>query len=224
MPPTVSHIMKNRLLSFNSRPLVRRLVQVKDSSPTPDPQFWKDTAYHGQQGHLRLSLFGIPLLGLSYSMSLEDVYAKRGNPHMEKGLKDLVAAGAMEPVTAESLVLDSGCNVGAWLRHLAVSYGCRVCGVDISQKAIEFAREITFSGDERSEFHCHTMCLIPVFSNASGIGTSATCFAFPTLESRSEPANRHAEDFTHHGFQLFRKIPKANPEKFVGIYYWRPSY
>ncbi|MCF8031899.1 MAG: class I SAM-dependent methyltransferase [Desulfarculaceae bacterium] len=254
MPLTVSHAIKNRLLSLNGRPILRRLFQVIDSSPTPDPQFWRDTAYHGQQGSLRLRLLGVPLLSLSYSMSLEDVYAKRGNPHLEKGLEDLVAAEAVEPVTQDSLVLDSGCNVGAWLRYLAGRYGCRVCGVDISQEAIEFAREITFPGDERAEFHCqdvlapgfferfpdghfsHVFCMSHLVHLPSGpakeeyiaqlkrVGRNVVFYERMPMLNRPEPANRHAEDFTGYGFRVFRKVPKANPEKFMGIYYWRPGW
>ncbi len=254
MPLLVSHKTKNRLLHLHAIPILGRLFRVSDRSPTPHPHFWRDTAYQGEEGRLVLRLLGLPVVSLRYSMSLEDVYARRGNPHLEEGLAEMVAAGVVEPVTAQSRVLDSGCNAGALLRHLADQYACAVVGVDISAEAIAFARERMFPGYERAAFFCrdvlqpdffgqfpdghfsHVFCSshlihlppgpdkLAYLAHLKRMGRNLVVFERMPHQDQAEPSHRHPEDFiATQGFRLFKRLPKANPKKFMALYYWRPA-
>jgi SAM-dependent methyltransferase len=255
MPFLVSHETKNRLLHLHTIPILGRLFRVSDCSPTPHPHFWRNTAYQGGEGRLVLRLLGLPVVSLRYSMSVEDVYAVRGNPHLEKGLAEMIAAGVVEPVTAQSRVVDSGCNVGTLLRYLANQYACEVIGVDVSTEAIDFAREKMLFGYERATFFCqdvlqpgffnqfpdghfsHVFCSshlihlppgpdkLTYLEHLKRIGRNLIVFERMPHKDQAEPSHRHPEDFiVTQGFRLFKQLAKANPKKFMALYYWRPDF
>ncbi|MEW5911550.1 MAG: class I SAM-dependent methyltransferase [Thermodesulfobacteriota bacterium] len=94
------------------------------------------------------------MLRLYYSTSLEDVYAQRGNPLLERGLAEMLKKQLVPPLNRDSRVLESGCNVGGFLSYLAQRYGCEIHGLDISAEAIEYARNTMFADYPRATFYC----------------------------------------------------------------------
>jgi sarcosine/dimethylglycine N-methyltransferase len=60
-----------------------------------------------------------------------------------RGLAATAELAAMAGVTAGTSVLDVGSGVGGPARFLAATYGCQVCGVDLSEPFVEAARYLT---------------------------------------------------------------------------------
>lgn len=221
----VSHKLKNKLLRLNAVGLLSKVLYFKEDKPLPDPKFWQETTYQGGQGRLILHLLGLPLLRLYYSTSLEDVYAKRRNPHLERGLAEMIAKRLIPPLDGRSRVLESGCNAGGFLRYLADCYGCEIHGLDISDMAIAYARDTMFAGDPRATFYCqdvlehqffnrfpadyfsHTFCLSHLVHVPNGpakrayiqqlkrISRCVIFFERMPREDKPEKETRHTEDY-----------------------------
>ncbi|RJX34043.1 MAG: class I SAM-dependent methyltransferase [Desulfarculus sp.] len=250
----VSHKLKNKLLRLNAVPLLGKVLYFKEDKPLPDPEFWRETVYQGQQGRLTLRLLGLPLLRLHHSTSLEDVYAQRRNPHLERSLPEMIEKRLIPPLDGRSRVLESGCNAGGFLRYLADCYGCEIHGLDISAEAIEYARSTMFADYPRATFYCqdvlehqffnrfpadyfsHTFCLSHLVHVPNGPAKQAyikqlkrisRCVIFferMPREDNPEKETRHTEDYAaEYNFTLYRKHPKMDRSKWMGIFYWTPE-
>jgi len=57
------------------------------------------------------------------------------------GMKRTEELAEMCEISEGSIVLDAGCGFGRTAGHLAKKYGCKVVGIDISERMIEGARE-----------------------------------------------------------------------------------
>ena len=114
--------------------------------------WWKEDYYTQVQRYKRIKWLGVPLLKLPYQETVDGNYWKPDNDIVEL-ITEMQNAGLISEISQHSKIFEPGCNVGRNLYALQQAFGCTVVGLDISEQAINLAREKYWQGNENCEFY-----------------------------------------------------------------------
>ncbi len=102
-------------------------------------EWWRTDRYVRKIRFRRV--FGIPI---PYRESVYGNYftkRRQTSENVVRVIKELQEAGQIMKLGHDSRVLEPGCNVGSNLYHLHKAFGCQMYGFDISEEAINIAKE-----------------------------------------------------------------------------------
>lgn len=160
--------LKKSFLKLNAIPWLRPILRFDKHGMSKDQEFWRHSLDTQVDRFVDVVVANRPLFTMSYRTSLGEIYLTRDNSAFFSALDELIAKQLIPPVLSGDRVLEPGCNVGAVLRGIKNRFGCEVYGVDISSRAIQFAREYVFSKDFRAQLDVGDVLDVGVFARFPG--------------------------------------------------------
>ena len=158
-------IMDSSQLKSIVRAFIPRVVSVKrqpgnnpERIPTTEDDliekavsWWKEDEYTKVERFKHLEWLGFTLIRWPYHETIEGNYFGSARD-LGVVLKELQNLGVVPPLGKESNIFEPGCNVGKNLFQIQEEYGCRVTGLDISQKAIQIAKNKIWKNRRNYQF------------------------------------------------------------------------
>jgi len=144
---------------------VPRIVQVKNNennNPRKATEqddlvekaisWWKNDEYTKVQKFKNLRWLGLTFFRIPYYETVKGIYFKPAID-LVKIVKKMQKDKIIPSLDKNSKIFESGCNVGRNLYYLQKAFNCEVVGIDISQQAIDIAKNKIWKNREKYEFH-----------------------------------------------------------------------
>ena len=116
-----------------------KLPNADDDLINKAVSWWENNEYENVQRYKLIQWFGKTIIKIPFKETVEGNYFKPAHDLVEI-IQNMQEDNILSTLNESSKILEPGCNVGRNLYYLSKKYKCEIVGIDISQKAIDIAK------------------------------------------------------------------------------------